>query len=102
LESVDRIYVLMVPIDETNHLLTYEEVDQVVGCLAPTVLIPIHYFVPGLTDPASPLGELEGWLAEQSNIRRVNTRYLEVASSDLPQQSEVWVFESIAHTIAAF
>jgi len=47
----------MVPIDETNHLLTYEEVDQVVVCLAPAVLIPIHYFVPGLTDPASPLGE---------------------------------------------
>ena len=48
IDSVGEVDVLMVTVDDSNHLLTYQEVDSIIGRLRPKVVIPMHYQVPGL------------------------------------------------------
>jgi len=45
----------MVPVDASHHRLTFREVDAVFELLNPGVVIPMHYLIPGLTDPDSTL-----------------------------------------------
>ena len=46
--AVDKVDVLMVTVDDSNHLLTYQEVDSLIDRLSPRVVIPLHYHIPGL------------------------------------------------------
>lgn len=93
---VEKVDVLMVPVDETNHLLTYREVDDVVRTMNPKIVMPTHYRVPGLTDSAAPLGGIRSWLAAQSNVRFFPTPCVELSVSDLPGEREVWTFEGLS------
>ena len=49
--AVGDIDVLLVTVDDSIHLLTYEEVDALVQRLQPRVVIPMHYAIPGITTP---------------------------------------------------
>lgn len=93
LEVVGEVDVLMVAVDDENHLLSYEEVDWLIVRLDPKIVIPTHYLISGLTDPASSLGGIESWLTTRPSVRRLGTRSVELSSSDLPERQEVWTFE---------
>ena len=41
-ESVGNVDVLMVTVDNSNHLLTYREVDSTINRLRPQFVIPMH------------------------------------------------------------
>ena len=47
--DVGKVDVLMVTVDDSIHLLTYDEVDSLVQRLEPRVVIPMHYFIPGIS-----------------------------------------------------
>ena len=46
-ESVGDVDVLMVTLDNSNHRLTYREVDSIINRLRPQIVIPMHYQIPG-------------------------------------------------------
>ena len=92
LEAIGRVDVLIVPVDDSQHLLTYADVGQLIFRFAPRVAIPVHYLIPGLTDPSSSLQGIDGWLRTQSNIGRLGTGYFGLSKEDLPVQGGVWVF----------
>ncbi len=99
LEAVGRVDVLIVPVDESQHLLTYAEADQLIFRLAPKIAIPGHYLIPGLTDPASSLEGIDGWLRIQPNVRRLDAGRVDLSLADLPVQGNIWSFG--AHTVGA-
>ena len=86
--------VLMVSVDESQHLLTYEEVDEIVRILDPKIVIPMHYFIPGLMDPDSTLKTADSWIERQGKVRRVAGEEAKFSKSMLPESREVWFFES--------
>ena len=47
--AVGDVDVLMVTVDDSIHLLTYDEVDGLIDRLQPRVVIPMHYAIPGIT-----------------------------------------------------
>ncbi|HET9001514.1 MAG TPA: MBL fold metallo-hydrolase [bacterium] len=97
--AVGRVDVLIVPVDESQHLLTYAEADQFISRLAPKVAIPVHYLIPGLTDPASSLQGIDGWLRIQSNVRRLDAGHVDLSQADLPVEGNIWSFGT--HTAGA-
>jgi L-ascorbate metabolism protein UlaG (beta-lactamase superfamily) len=95
-KEVGRVDLLMLPIDSLYHILKHEEIETYRAKLTPQVLVPMHYRHPDLEpDPDAPddLGEIEGWLKEQDNVRRLGTHVWGVARSDLPDTPAVVVFE---------
>ena len=99
--AVGEIDVLLVTVDDSLHLLTYDEVDGLIARLRPRVVIPMHYAIPGLTAPASGLLPPERWLARHSGVRRLDAHQAEITPAGLPAQTEIWVFRPAAEALGA-
>lgn len=90
LRELGRVDVLMLPIDAKHHILKDAEIDAIRKALHPRVLIPMHYRLADLeSSPDGPedLGEINPWLASQSNVVQLeNNRATFHAESLLPAQ----------------
>ena len=90
--AVGDVDVLLVTVDDSNHLLTYEQVDTLVERLRPRVVIPMHYAIAGLHSAECELLPPEGWLARQPAVRGLDTARFDFSARNLPGQTEVWLF----------
>lgn len=88
------IDLLMLPVDDGCHLLTFDEVAQVIETLAPRVVVPVHYHIDTITDHASTLGPIDAWLSSIGTVRRWAGTAHQVSSAALPEAREVWVFDT--------
>ncbi len=96
LEQIGSVDVLMVPVDASNHLLTYEEVDAIIELLNPKVVIPMHYFIPGLTNPDSTLMTADFWIDNQRMVRRFACEEIRIYLDILHDKRKVLFFEEYA------
>ncbi|NOZ28463.1 MAG: MBL fold metallo-hydrolase [Chloroflexi bacterium] len=96
-QTIGPIDILMIPVDDSCHLLSFEEVDRLIRQLDPAVVIPTHYLIPGLTAPESTLKGIERWLEGRTNVRRISS--IRLSRADLPETQEIWIFD--AHVTAS-
>ena len=99
--AVGDIDVLLVTVDDSIHLLTYDEVDSLVQRLEPRVVIPMHYFIPGLSASGNELLPPEGWLDRQQTVRRLDWHHADFSSGTQPSSTEVWLFQPAPESLAA-
>ena len=99
--AVGEIDVLMVTVDDSNHLLTYDQVDSLINRLQPRVVIPMHYAIPGLHSEECELLPPDGWLRRQPRVCRLETSRFEFHAGNLPTQTEVWLFQPAAASFNA-
>ena len=99
--TIGDIDVLMVTVDDSNHLLTYDQVDSLVQRLKPRVVVPMHYAIPGLHSTECELLPPEGWLSRQPKVRRLETDQVEFTPSQLPTQPEVWLLQPATASLTA-
>jgi L-ascorbate metabolism protein UlaG (beta-lactamase superfamily) len=100
-QAVGEIDVLMVTVDDSCHLLSYQEVEALITTVQPRVVVPMHYLIPELMTAASTLLPPDGWLATRSAVRRLGRHSVTLASHALPSALEVWVFEPSPESFAA-
>lgn len=100
-DSVGEVDVLMVTVDDSNHLLTYQEVDSIIGRLRPKVVIPMHYQVPGLIPDSAGLLPADGWLETRPRVKRLGRDSAAFSTQDLPDATEIWVFDPSPDSLAA-
>lgn len=94
-QHLGRVDILMLPIDESQHLLTLDEVATLRQQIAPRVLIPIHYFAPPLTSTCSTLETIDNWLTSQSGVRRPHSHTIRLSQASLPARPEIWVLSPL-------
>jgi len=100
-QAVGDVDVLLVTVDDSNHLLTYEQVDSLVQRLQPRVVIPMHYTIPGLHSSECELLPPDGWLKRQPEVRRLQADRFEFIERNLPAQTEVWLFQPASASLSA-
>jgi L-ascorbate metabolism protein UlaG (beta-lactamase superfamily) len=93
-EQIGDVDMLMVTVDDSSHLLTPEEADQLITRLSPPVVIPMHYYIPKITTVESGLGGVDGWLTSQKVVRQINKSDIQLDKTELPNTREVWVFDA--------
>ena len=93
--AIGRVDVLMITVDDSNHLLSSEQVDGLTALLDPRVVVPMHYYIEGLTTVESTLKAPDGWLSSQPRVRRLQSPILSLRPDDLPEEREVWLFPSL-------
>ena len=91
--SIGDIDVLLVTVDDSNHLLSYGEVDSLIRRLEPRVVVPMHYQIPGLMADDTGLEPPEGWLATQPKVKRLDGHTAVFSPQSLPSETEVWLFQ---------
>jgi L-ascorbate metabolism protein UlaG (beta-lactamase superfamily) len=75
--------ILILPIDGSEHILTYREVNAIIAKYRPKAVIPAHYLVKGAESVLSGLKSADEWVATQKDVHRVSSGELDVAPSDL-------------------
>jgi L-ascorbate metabolism protein UlaG (beta-lactamase superfamily) len=99
--AVGQVDVLFVTVDDSCHLLSYQQVDSFIAQLTPRIVVPMHYLIPGLIPESTTLRPPDGWLATQSNVRRLGRHSITLSPEDLPNTTQVWVFEPAPESLAA-
>ena len=99
--AVGEVDVLMVTVDDSIHLLTYDEVDGLIIRLQPRVVVPMHYAIPGITSTECELLPPERWLERQQTVRRLNLHHAEFSPESLPKSTEVWLFQPAPESLTA-
>ena len=87
-ESIQEGDVFMVNVDDSCHLLSFEEVQEVIQQLEPRIVLPMHYLTPGLTNPESTLESIQGWLKGRPNVREIEPGLVSFSVASLPVQQE--------------
>ncbi len=96
--AAGRVDVVMVPVDDSRHLLSFPEVWELATAFSPRVIVPMHYLAEGVTAASSALSTIEEWLSSLPRgvrVRREQGPEAAIEPGDLPSGSapEVWVFE---------
>ena len=99
--AVGDVDVLIVTVDDSIHLLTYDEVDGLVDRLQPRVVIPMHYAIPGITSAECELLTPERWLEHQQTVRRLESHEADFSPERLPGSTEVWLFQPAPDSLNA-
>ena len=91
LDAIGRVDVFMVNVNDSCHLLSFEEVQMVIQHLEPRIVAPMVYLTPGLTNPESTLKGIQGWLKGRPNVREIEPGPVSFSVESLPVQQETWV-----------
>jgi L-ascorbate metabolism protein UlaG (beta-lactamase superfamily) len=95
LEELGRIDVLVLPVDDSEHILTFGEVDQLIDRISPTVVLPIHYFQEGVTADTAVLSGITRWLehiGDQAEVRYSDTSRIVLSPAEMERVEglEIW------------
>ena len=102
-DSVGSVDVLMVTVDDSIHLLTHAEVDDLIARLRPRVVIPMHYHIEGITSQTAGLLPPDHWLESRQDlpIKRLASCDAMFQPAALPPSTEVWMFQPSANSLTA-
>lgn len=91
LAEIGSVDVLLAPMDDLEHILTFAQLDEMSEQLDAKVVIPMHYRLSGLTERPASVGPIDRWLKEQSKVRRLESNRLGLGPAQLPGAREIWV-----------
>jgi hypothetical protein len=87
--------VMILPIDGTQHILTYSEVGAILDKYRPKAVIRGHYLVRGAASILSGLKPADDWVNLQKDVRRIEGGEIEFSTDDLRDaQQRVYYFGS--------
>jgi len=92
--QLGRVDVLLLPIDGLEHLLTMEEVEDILAELQPRILIPMHYRLPDLepsSDQPDDLGTIDPFIDGRDDVVVADASTVELSRSSLPAAATVLV-----------
>ena len=75
LQDVD---VIILPIDESAHLLSEADIGDIIARYRPRIVIPAHYRMRDISSVLSTLGTADWWVAAQDDVRRMDGPVLEL------------------------
>jgi L-ascorbate metabolism protein UlaG (beta-lactamase superfamily) len=95
MQDLVDIDILMLPIDDTYHILKADETAEVIRRINPKVVIPMHYKISALEPtPGKPknLGTIDKYINANSNVTILENNVLEIDLQSLPEHLNYIVF----------
>lgn len=72
-EAVNNVDIVLLPIDDSQHVISFPHAEEIIQRLSPSVIIPHHYYIFDVTVRQSTLQPADGWLSTQSNVVRLTS-----------------------------
>ena len=71
--AVNDIDIVLLPIDDSQHVISFPHTEEIIERLSPSIIIPHHYYIFDVTVRQSTLQPADGWLNTQENVVRLTT-----------------------------
>ena len=71
--AVNNVDIVLLPIDDSQHVISFPHDEEIIQRLNPSVIIPHHYYIFDVTVRQSTLQPADGWLSTQSNVVRLTS-----------------------------
>jgi L-ascorbate metabolism protein UlaG (beta-lactamase superfamily) len=71
MKAIEGVDVLILPIDDSKHILSYEQIQSIIDALSPHVIIPCHYYTKGVNSALSTLDTADEWVDQQPDPIRL-------------------------------
>jgi len=98
-DAVGRIDVLTLPVDGSQHILSFAQADAIVDRLKPKVVIPTHYLNETTTYTLSTLQPADEWVKGKSRFKMLNSPDISLGAKDIASlDREVFYFGNQAAT----
>jgi L-ascorbate metabolism protein UlaG (beta-lactamase superfamily) len=78
-----KIDVLTLPVDGSQHILSYDQGNGIVDRLKPKIVIPTHYLCEGAMLTLSTLQPADEWVNSQNNKRLLDSPTLKLVANDI-------------------
>ena len=82
-EALGRIDVLTLPVDGSEHILSYEQGNAIVERLKPKMVIPTHYLNEATTLTLSTLAPADEWVESQKSFTKLDNATLKLAAAGI-------------------
>ncbi|WP_339763593.1 MBL fold metallo-hydrolase [uncultured Hoeflea sp.] len=82
-ESIGRVDVLTLPVDGSQHILSYDQANAIVDQLKPKIVIPTHYLNETTTYTLSTLQTADEWVKAQKSFKMLDSASLTLAAADV-------------------
>ena len=69
--AVNDIDIVLLPIDDSQHVISFPHAEEIIERLSPSIIIPHHYYIFDVTVRQSTLQPADGWLNTQENVVRL-------------------------------
>jgi L-ascorbate metabolism protein UlaG (beta-lactamase superfamily) len=87
-EAMGRIDVLTLPVDGSEHILSYEQGNAIVERLNPKIVIPTHYLNEATTLTLSTLASADEWVESQKSFTMLDSATLKLAADGIADMSK--------------
>ena len=82
------IDVLTIPVDGSQHILSYEQGDEIVAWLKPRMVIPTHYLCEGVSLTLTTLQSSDEWVARQKNKTNLSSPSMELNVAEIKKMKQ--------------
>ncbi len=87
-DALGRIDVLTLPVDGSEHILSYEQGNAIVERLKPKVVVPTHYLNEATTLTLSTLAPADKWVESQKSFTKLDSATLKLAADGIEGMSQ--------------
>lgn len=91
-DAIGRIDVLTLPVDGSEHILSYEQGNEIVERLKPKVVIPTHYLSESTTYTLSTLQPADEWVKSQKSFKMLDGASLKLAAADVSSMDKEFMY----------
>jgi len=86
--ALGRIDVLTLPVDGSEHILSYEQGNAIVDRLKPKIVIPTHYLNEGTSLTLSTLAPADEWVESQKSFTMLDGPSLTLAADGIAEMNQ--------------
>ena len=102
-ERIGPVDILLIPVDDSQHVMGNPMVEEVITRVAPKVVVPYHYYTWNVVQRQSTLLPVTDWLATQPKVRELESSETAYAPEALPAETTVDYFgDNVAFDVEAW
>ena len=87
-----QVDILTLPVDGSEHILSYDQANEIVARLNPKVVIPTHYLNESTTITLSTLDPADEWVEMQSSFQKLDKPTLELGAEDVAAMDKEFLY----------
>ncbi len=91
-EAIGRVDVLTLPVDGSEHILSYDQANAIVDRIKPKVVIPTHYLGETTTYTLSTLQPADAWVKAQKSHKTLDGPSMKLASADVAGMDKEFMY----------